>query len=326
MPVRQSLINARLFIVLILVQILGLPFSAESQERIRIGISTPSFGFLPNYVADKKGFYKKQGLFAEHVVISSSIAIQALLTGDLDYVISVPPAVSAAMKGLPIKLVMVTADKLHFLLLVKPEVTSVADLKDKTIGISNYGSTTHLAVSAILRQFGIDPVKDVKLLPSGGAEGQLAALKAGRIAASFHAAPLDIVGAKLGYKVLLWAKDYLEIPLSAVDISERKIKESPDQVKRFMRGTIEALKYIREQPEPVIDLLADWLKLDNASARAHYNSLVPVLSKDGTMSEKTLRAAIDMELERAQIKRDIPLAMVADATLITQVQKELAGK
>ena len=39
----------------------------HAQERIRIGISTASLGFLPTVVAEKKGFYAKYGLGPEHV-------------------------------------------------------------------------------------------------------------------------------------------------------------------------------------------------------------------------------------------------------------------
>ena len=40
----------------------------HAQEKIRIGISTASLGFLPTVVAEKKGFYAKYGLMPEHVL------------------------------------------------------------------------------------------------------------------------------------------------------------------------------------------------------------------------------------------------------------------
>src|SRR5690348_12220318 len=57
---------------------------ALAQEKIRIGISFLSPSFLPTIVAEKKGFYGKYGLASEHVLISLSVAMSALGTGDLD--------------------------------------------------------------------------------------------------------------------------------------------------------------------------------------------------------------------------------------------------
>ena len=115
--------------------------TSSAQERVRVGTSSRGFGALPIYVADKKGFYAKFGLRPEIIMIRSSVAVPALLSGDLDYYNGVQPAVSAALKGLPIKLVMMGGEKVFFLVLVKPEVRTLNDLKGKTIGVSAIGST-----------------------------------------------------------------------------------------------------------------------------------------------------------------------------------------
>ena len=91
--------------------------SLHAQEKIRIGISTASLGFLPTVVAEKKGFYAKYGLTPEHVQVACAIATNALLSDDLDYAVCTGPGISGAIKGLPIKLVVTTQDKLGYLLL-----------------------------------------------------------------------------------------------------------------------------------------------------------------------------------------------------------------
>ncbi|HEX2929778.1 MAG TPA: ABC transporter substrate-binding protein, partial [Candidatus Binatia bacterium] len=113
-----------------------LPTMAHSQDRVRIGISAVSLGFLPTMIAEKKGFYTKYSLTPEHVLVPCAIATNALLSEDLDYAVCTGPGISGAIKGLPIKLIMTTQDKLGYLLLVKPSVQRLADLRGKTIGIS----------------------------------------------------------------------------------------------------------------------------------------------------------------------------------------------
>ncbi len=117
-----------------------LPRRRRSQEKIRIGISAISLGFLPTVIAEKKGFYAKHGIQSEHVLVPCAIATNALLSDDLDYAVCTGPGIAGAIKGLPIKLVMTTQDKLGYLLLVKANVQKLTDLRGKTIGISTFGS------------------------------------------------------------------------------------------------------------------------------------------------------------------------------------------
>ena len=137
----------------------------HAQEKIRIGISTASLGFLPTVVAEKKGFYAKYGLAPEHVQIACAIATNALLSDDLDYAVCTGPGISGAIKGLPIKLVATTQDKLGYLLLVKPNVQKLVDLRAKTVGISTFGSQAYLTTVTLFRRSGMEPGKDVNLLP-----------------------------------------------------------------------------------------------------------------------------------------------------------------
>src|SRR4249920_2143205 len=125
--------------------------NAHAADRIRIGISSTSPGFLPTVVAEQKGFFSKHGLVSEHIRISLAVAMNALGTGDLDYAITMAQGVSAAVTGIPVKLVMMTQDKLVFFLMAKTPIQRVADLKNKIIGISYLGSTTHLVADVILR-------------------------------------------------------------------------------------------------------------------------------------------------------------------------------
>src|SRR6478672_11077830 len=108
---------------------------AHAQDKIRIGISSTSPGFLPTVVAEQKGFFPKYGLSSEHIRISLAVAMNALSTGDLDYAITMAQGIAAAIKGIPVKLLMMTQDKLVFFLMTRPGIQKVADLRNKTIGI-----------------------------------------------------------------------------------------------------------------------------------------------------------------------------------------------
>ena len=296
---------------------------AHSQERVRIGISAASLGFLPTVLAEKKGFYSKHGINSEHVLVPCAIATNALLSDDLDYAVCTGPGIAGAIKGLPIKLVMTTQDKLGYLLLVKPEVQKLTDLRGKTIGISTFGSQLYLTSVTLFRQAGIEPGKDVNLLPGGDNTARLAAMDAGKIDAAFVSSPADIFGAKRGYKVLLWTRDHVPLTQNAMVVTDKSLKQSPEQVKRTIKGTIEALQFIRDHQEESVAIASKWLKLDLATTRAAFDNYLPCYSGDGGLSDQALKDLVRYELERANLKKDIPLSQVASRDLLQQAQREL---
>jgi NitT/TauT family transport system substrate-binding protein len=290
---------------------------------VRIGISTASLGFLPTVIAERKGFYAKHGLASEHIQIACAIATNALLSDDLDYAVCTGPGISGAIKGLPIKLIMTTQDKLGYLLLVKSNVQRLSDLRGKTVGISTFGSQAYLTTVTLFRQAGLDPGKDVNLLPSGDNAARLAAMDAGRIDATILSSPFDIFGVKRGYKVLLWSRDHVPLTQNAVVVTDRRLKQSPDQVKRTIKGTIEALRFIRENQEESVAIASKWLKLDLATTRAAFENYLPCYSVDGSLTDQALKALIQYELGRGTVKKDIPLSQVASRDLLLEAQKEL---
>lgn len=295
----------------------------HAEDRIRVGISSISLGFFPTVIAEKKGFYAKYGLAPEHVLLPCAIATNALLADDLDYAVCTGPGIAGAIKGLPIKLIMTTQDKLGYLLLVKPNVQKLSDLRGKTIGISTYGSQLYLTSVTLFHKAGLEPGKDVNLLPAGDNTARIAGMESGKFDAAFVSSPADIFGSKRGYKVLLWSRDHVPLTQNAIVVTDKKLKQSPDQVKRTIKGTIEALKFIREHQEESIAVASKWLKLDVATARAAFENYLPCYSPDGGLSDQALRDLIQYELDRGTVKKDIPLAQVASRDLLLQAQKEL---
>src|SRR5499427_2167164 len=295
--------RVRLLLPLFLVALVA--GDAYGQDKIRIGISSTSPGFLPTVVAEQKGFFTKYGLSSEHIRISLAVAMNALGTGDLDYAVTMAQGVSAAIRGVPVKLLMLTQDKLVFFLMVKPGVQQVGDLRNKTIGISYFGSTTHRAVDVIARRNGLVPGKDVNILPCGDDNGRIVALYTGRVDAVIGGPPLNMWGAKKNYKVIAWAKDYTNLPQNAVIVTDQKIQQSADQAKRMIKSTIEALRFIQTNKKESIDILAAYSRSDRETAVGMFEAYFPAYSRDDSMTDETLQAAVDDAVVRAKLEKKI---------------------
>ncbi|HXL08706.1 MAG TPA: ABC transporter substrate-binding protein, partial [Candidatus Bathyarchaeia archaeon] len=59
--------------------------SAWSADKIRIGIPSPAAQFVTFSLAQKKGFFKEEGLEAEIIQMRGNVPMAALVNGDIDY-------------------------------------------------------------------------------------------------------------------------------------------------------------------------------------------------------------------------------------------------
>lgn len=88
-----------------LITIFLLQTSAFAADRIRIDYPGPAAQFIPLPLAQNKGFLKQEGLDAEIIQMRSAAAMAGLVSGEIDYFVSIGLAVPAALQGLSVKAV-----------------------------------------------------------------------------------------------------------------------------------------------------------------------------------------------------------------------------
>src|SRR4029434_4248166 len=106
-------------------------------ERIQVGYSVGGLIPFPVVVARENKFFEHLGLDVELINIPPTLAVTALGSGDLQYVILSGTPLNAAVRGLPVKLVMVYNDRPLFSLMSRPEIRSVKEMKGKVLGIAS---------------------------------------------------------------------------------------------------------------------------------------------------------------------------------------------
>ena len=94
----------------------------------------------------------------------------------------------------------------------------------------------------------------------------------------------------------------------------------------MIKGTIEALRFIQTNKKESIDILASYSRSDRETAVGMFESYFPAYSRDGTMSSEALQEALDDALTRAKIDKKISVSQIADRTLLTEAQREMAVK
>src|SRR5512134_967245 len=108
-------------------------------ENIKIGLPSVTITAMPFFVAKEHGFFQQEGLSAEMVVMPASLNIKVLLAGDIQYAATIGSAVAAAIRGINVRTVMLFVDRPLQDLVGAPSVTSIAELKGKTVAISSRG-------------------------------------------------------------------------------------------------------------------------------------------------------------------------------------------
>ena len=207
-------------------------------EKIIFAYPSPSTSFLPLVVAQKKGFFDPENLQPELVQIRPAVAIPGLTLGSVDYTTVLGSTIAARMRGVPLVITGVFADKPMDFLLGAKGIATPKDLKGKIIGISALGTATHFLTVRVLKAVGLDPEKDVTLRAVGDEGLRLQALSTGLVQASLLGSQGVIEGEKAGLKVIVAAADVIEsLPFAGVTTTLAKLKENPADQKSLARGT-----------------------------------------------------------------------------------------
>ena len=308
-----------------LLLVLILHGTVHAADRIRIGIA-PGASNIPFPLAQKKGFLKEEGIEAEIIRISGTVAVAALVSGEADYFTATTFSVRAAIQGLPLKVVASYIQGGAQTLVARADLKSVRELKGKTVTIGTPGGGPDRAARLMVKHFGLEPEKDVKFAPGGLPEGRLARLQQGLIDATVVPVPLDLHARKLGLNVLARAYEIFTYPESGLITTTKKIKEKPDEIKRVIRAGIKASRYIRANRDGTIQYLMEWQKIDREIATATYEYLSKAINVDGSLPDKAFRLLIEEVKEQAKVSREVSFNEVADLSILREAQRELGIK
>ena len=123
----------------------------DKLKKIRFTYPTESIAVLPLFAAVKWKTFEDNDLQVEIIQARSQVANAALASGEIGYFAGVGPAsVSATLRGLQSRAVWFASDEIIYLLLARPEFTTVRDLRNKKIGITGLGGTAHVALQIAL--------------------------------------------------------------------------------------------------------------------------------------------------------------------------------
>ena len=293
-------------------------------KKVRMGIQSTNIGFLPFHVAYHKGFYRDQGIDLEMIFMSTQAVNAAFVRGDIDYSAAVNGIIQTIVRGAPAKILACAVDRPLQSFISRKELRSSRELKGKKIGGSTPGGTASLMADLALKHFGLEPGRDVEVVPLRG--NRVAALESGAVDAALLGVPENIIAVDKGYNELLFVGDIVNFPQNGFGASVKKIQESPEEVYGMVRATLRGLIFSldnRNRDEVINIILKQWQLNDKRLAAEMLRQLNRGVTRDMSAKPEGMQLMIDLVRQDSKVSQPFTVAQIVDYSFLEKARRDL---
>lgn len=294
--------------------------------KITIGYDGQSISTGPMRYTLEQGIFKKYGLDVELAFVAGGSTLTAAVVGGNMPVAQngYQPALSAMLQGADLVIVGGISNRLPFVLIAQSKYTTIASLKGKKLGISTKGSSSDIALRALVRSGGLNDNEDVTIVAVGGEPERTAALQAGAIDATVLQPPGTSALERAGYKNLGNAATVLDVPNTSYVVSRKFLKDNRDVVKRFLMAMLEGLHSYKTHPTEAIASTATFLNASVEDMKPAYDYYVKDIFPDNLRPSLTgIRNLLDQTLAASVPKaKDAKAEDFVDQSLLDELDRE----
>jgi len=235
---------------------------AAEPERINVCYSSIAATSITTWVPYEAGIYKKYGLDVRIIYVAGAQAITTLVSGDTQIVQgSGAAAALSRLSGSDVTIIGTTINVIPMSLVTTPDIASPQDLRGKTFGVSRFGSLTDLGLRKAVGEFGLDANKDIKMIQTGGVPEILLFMQQGVIKGGLISSPTLEKAKELGYKEFMNLGELkFRYPGTALVTTDSFIRSRPQTVNRFLKATLEGIKYAKSNPDYTIRILGKYTR------------------------------------------------------------------
>ena len=300
---------------------------AQTAEKLIFSIPSRSIAAIDLYIARDRGFFRDEGLDVDIVQIRGNVAIAAALSGQVQATNGVGTVIRALERSeLPMKILTVSLKRNLFWLVSRPEITSIAQLKGKTLGTTTLGGSQHSAAMRLIRKGGVDE-KDITVVVGGDVPAQLQSLVGRTIDAAALSPPTVILARdKYNMNVLGSAMEDLANLQNGTAVTEKFLREKRDVLKRVLRARMRANRYFMENERGTSEVLAKYQNVELPVAVESYRLAKPAFTLNGIPSDKEIEEFLKSEAELLKLKDPVSPSKIFDFSLQREVNQELGVK
>jgi ABC-type nitrate/sulfonate/bicarbonate transport system substrate-binding protein len=289
---------------------------------LRIAIVSRTVFFVPAWLAERKGFFRDEGLAPEIRVYDNAEAINRdLASGAAQVAISTPESVILdAYGGGPLRIVAGNAERLPHFIITKPAIKTPAQLRGARIGVLSLNEGTTFLVRRLADSIGLKP-GEYEVLPVGGAPTRWQLLREGKIDAGLQPFPLSYEAEAAGFNnlgpILDYVPDYL---FTSVNTDSRWAAANAATLAKVLRALRRGQDAMRSDPAQSVRVAAEELRTspDFAKRALADTERLRILSRDLSVNARALRGTFDTLVAVGQLKDAVfDSSKVVDARFLT---------
>ena len=292
-------------------------------EEVSVSYATFTASYMDHLVAFERGYFTEEGLTLNRITVGGGIATQTLVANKLDFSSSGSSAMSAAIRGGPVKVVYTNLSRPAYKLVTnKPEIRTMQDLIGRKIAINTHGDTGHLATLLLLKKHHINP-KSVLFIAVRSNDAKLPEILAGAVdSAPLTAGEITKIGPDKG-RIFADFRTEIQMVYTGVAVSNRFLAERPMTVERFMRGLAKGREFARRFKEPTIAIMAKRNPLPVEALSLDYDIALGSMTDEGWISDETLNEEVKTRAELVNATKVPDVGTIFDYTLIKKAYTDL---
>jgi ABC-type nitrate/sulfonate/bicarbonate transport system substrate-binding protein len=251
-------------------------------------------------------------------VLEPRAALAALLTGDLDFYTATGTTTRAALRGVPVRIIMVGLNRPDHALVATKEITSVEQLRGKVLGGYTAQATVNVILTELMQRKGLRP-DEYKILNVGTA--RLAALTAGNVPAAVLNGLETVYAVKQGFRVLARAAEVIELSTGGLGASVANLQNKRDVFRRAIQATLECIRITATQKERVLPVLMKQFSLSQEDAASIYDAAHSAWSLDGRPTPGATKFEFEIDQRDMGLKEPPRPEQVFDFSLLDELAK-----
>lgn len=251
----------------------------------------PSAVFTPIWIAIDNGLFAKYGLDASLEDIEGVKQAQAIIAGDVQIGnVGGAEVLNSDVGGAKLEAILQTTASPVFELHADPQYKKVEDLKGKTIAITQNGSSTDMAARVLLKNHGLNPDSDVKLLNASNMPGIVAAMVSKQVQGGVVSPPTTIKANDAGFPMIASAvAEHVPLQNNLTVVNKPYADQHPEVVYAYLEAELDGLAMTLNQPDVAVKSIAKHTDSDQKTSQAAYDAAKPAIDHVGLITEDGLK-------------------------------------
>ena len=299
------------------------PLYAQT-KRIAVAYSAISATQTGFYLAKDAGIFEKHGLYVDPVYVAGGSRVaQAIIAGEFTLALAGGNIVNVNLAGGDVVIIGGVVNVPSFYLLVQPAIKRQEDLKGKALGITRYGASTDGSLRLLLKKWGMEPDRDVKIIQMGGQPEILAGMQAGIVQGGILSSPGDFKAKKAGYAMLAnFAKEGIAYPTTSLVSTRSTIKKDRETVRRYLMAYSEAVDRLFREKELGIKVIGKWTRTqDRETLESSYEYATNFIERPPRLPYKAIETMIAQTAETDPRAKGRKAEEFIDPTFYNELEK-----